>query len=156
MLGAGGAARAIGTELILAGVRSLRVVNRSPERGQTMVDHLKTQTGGDVAYIPWQGTYAVPDDVDILVNATSIGLYPDVQAMPDVDLSAARADMLVADAVFNPPQTRLLAAAVARGLPTLDGLSMLVYQGVIGFEIWTGQTAPEAAMKSALRAALGV
>jgi shikimate dehydrogenase len=94
--------------------------------------------------------------VDLLVNATSIGLYPNVDATPDVDLSAAKSDMLVCDAVFNPPQTRLLAAAAKRGLPVLDGLSMLVYQGVIGFRMWTGRDPNEAAMKNALRQALGV
>ena len=64
--------------------------------------------------------------------------------------------MLVVDAVFNPPATKLLAAAKARGLPTLDGLSMLVYQGVIAFQMWTGEDPDEAAMKRALREALGV
>jgi shikimate dehydrogenase len=92
----------------------------------------------------------------LLVNATSIGLFPDVDAMPPVDLSDARADLLVADAVFNPPETRLLATARSRGLPVLDGLSMLVYQGVIGFQMWTGQDPPETVMKQALAEALGV
>ena len=154
MLGAGGAARAIGTELVLAGAASLHVVNRSVERGSTMVADLQAATGGSVRFERWQGTYAVPNDCDLFVNATSIGLYPDVDAMPPVDLSIAREDMLVADAVFNPPETRLLATAKAHGLPTLDGLSMLVYQGVIAFEMWTGKSPDEAAMKSALKEAL--
>ena len=156
LLGAGGAARAIGTELVLAGISDLLVVNRSEGRGSTMVGDLKAATGGPVRFQHWSGTFAVPADCDLLVNATSIGLYPDVNAVPNVDLSSARAGTLVADAVFNPPETRLLAAARQRGLPTLDGLSMLVYQGVIAFEMWTGQSPDEAAMKSALRNALGV
>ena len=154
MLGAGGAARAIGTELVLAGAASLHVVNRSVERGSTMVADLQSATGGSVVFEQWWGTFAVPDDCDLFVNATSIGLYPDVDAMPPVDLSGAREDMLVADAVFNPPETRLLATAKAHGLPTLDGLSMLVYQGVIAFEMWTGKSPDEAAMKAALKEAL--
>lgn len=156
VLGAGGAARAITTELALAGAADLLVVNRTAARGEAMVAHLRERTGVAVRFQVWEGAYRVPDDVDLLVNATSIGLFPHVDAMPDVDLSAAWAGMLVADAVFNPPETRLLAAARARGLPTLDGLSMLVYQGVIGFELWTGQPAPEQVMKDALRRALGV
>ena len=156
MLGAGGAARAVATELALAGASQIVVVNRTVERGAAMVDDLRANTGADVQFVPWTGTYAVPADADIFVNATSIGLYPDVDAMPDVDLSAARDGMLVCDVVFNPPETPLLKAAKARGLPVLDGLSMLVYQGVIGFELWTGQPAPEAVMKQALREALGV
>lgn len=156
LLGAGGAARAVGTELVLAGISDLLVVNRSQGRGSTMVADLKAATGGPVRFEQWSGTFTVQADCDLLVNATSIGLYPDVNAAPDVDLSSARPEMLVADAVFNPPETRLLAAARERGLPTLDGLSMLVYQGVIAFEMWTGQSPDEAAMKNALREALGV
>lgn len=156
LLGAGGAARAIGTELVLAGATELLVVNRSLERGQSMVADLRDATGGQARFEPWRGTYRVPGWCDILVNATSIGLYPDTDAMPDIDLSAAPVSTLVADAVFNPPETRFLQAAKSRGLPTLDGLSMLVYQGVIAFEMWTGQSPDENAMKSALRLALGV
>ena len=156
MLGAGGAARAIGTELVLAGASDLLVVNRSLDRGETMVADLRAATGGSVQFQPWRGTYVVPSRCDLFVNATSIGLFPDVDAVPDVDLTGASAGMLVADAVFNPPETGLLAVAKARGLPVLDGLSMLVYQGVIAFEMWTGQSPDEKAMKSALREALGV
>ena len=154
MLGAGGAARAIGTELLLAGASDLLVVNRSIDRGERMAADLRAATSGSVSFEPWDGRYAVPGSCDLFVNATSIGLYPDVDAMPPVDLSSARSDMLVADAVFNPPETRLLASARKLGLPTLDGLSMLVYQGVIAFEMWTGLSPDEAAMKSALRRAL--
>ena len=156
VLGAGGAARAIVTELALAGVAELLVVNRSVERGQKMAQELALKTRTPIRFESWKGTCRVPANADLLVNATSIGLYPASDAMPPVDLSEAGPQMLVCDAVFNPPETRLLAAARQRGLPTLDGLSMLVYQGVIGFQYWTGLDAPEAVMKSALRAALGI
>ncbi len=156
MLGAGGAARAVATELALAGASRIVVVNRTVQRGAAMVEDLRANTGADVQFAAWEGTHTVPADTDIFVNATSIGLYPDVDAMPDVDLGAARDGMLVCDVVFNPPETPLVKAAKARGLPVLDGLSMLVYQGVIGFELWTGLRAPEAVMKQALREALGV
>ena len=156
VLGAGGAARAIVTELALAGAADVLVVNRSVERGSAMVADLAAKTGLPIRFEPWLGTYAVTAMTDLLVNATSIGLYPDVNAMPPVDLSGARPGMLVSDVVFNPPETPLLAAARRLGLPTLDGLSMLVYQGAIGFQLWTGREAPAAAMKQALALALGV
>jgi len=156
VLGAGGAARAVATELILAGASDLLVVNRSLDRAGAMVADLIQNTSGPVRFEPWVGSFAVPDDVDLLVNATSIGLYPDVDAAPDVNFSGAKSDMLVADAVFNPPETKFLAAAGEYGLPTLDGLSMLVYQGVIAFQMWTGQDPDEAVMKKALAEALGV
>jgi shikimate dehydrogenase len=154
VLGAGGAARAIATELILAGVNDVVVVNRTAERAEKMVSDLRANTGGNIRFERWEGVYSVPADADLLVNATSIGLYPNVEAMPEVDLTPAKGDLLVCDAVFNPPQTRLLAAAANRGLRVLDGLSMLVYQGVIGFRMWTGRDPDEAVMKKALREAL--
>ncbi len=89
----------------------------------------------------------------MLVNATSIGLYPDVDALPDISLDNARSDLFVCDVIPNPPDTRLMQMARSRGLRTLNGLSMLVHQGTIGFELWTGQAAPEAVMKEALRKA---
>jgi shikimate dehydrogenase len=156
VLGAGGAARAILTELALAGAADVLVVNRSVKRGESMVADLAAATGRPIRFEPWKGVYAVNRETDLLVNATSIGLYPDVDAMPAVDLIGARPGMLVCDVVFNPPETPLLAAARKLGLPTLDGLSMLVYQGTIGFQLWTGREAPAAVMKAALARALGV
>lgn len=156
MLGAGGAARAIGTELVFAGIEELIVLNRTIERGAAMTDHLREQTGANVTFLPWEGTYSVPPDMDILVNATSIGLYPDVDAMPDVDISQAAENTLVCDVIPNPPVTPFIRAAQARGMPTLDGLSMLVYQGTIGFKFWTGVDAPVDVMKRALQEAFGV
>jgi shikimate dehydrogenase len=156
VLGAGGAARAIVTELALAGAAEVLVVNRSPDRGAQMASDLASKTGAAIRYEPWHGEYRVPADADLLVNATSIGLYPDVEAMPPVDLASAGRELLVCDAVFNPPETRLLAAARHRGLRTLDGLSMLVYQGVLGFRMWTGQDPPEDVMKRALAEALEI
>jgi shikimate dehydrogenase len=156
VLGAGGAARAITVELALAGAAELIVVNRSVERGQSMVADLKSRTGANAHFKPWDVTVAIGPEIDVLVNATSIGLYPDVDATPDVDLKSAQANLLVCDVIPNPPDTRLVKAARAQGLKTLTGLPMLVYQGTIGFEMWTGQPAPEAAMKRALEQAFGI
>jgi shikimate dehydrogenase len=156
VLGAGGAAMAIVAELALAGASDVLVLNRLVSRGERMVADLVSKTKAPIRFETWQDTYAVLGDTDILVNATSIGLYPDVDSMPPVDLSGAHPGMLVCDVVFNPPETRLIQAARKRGLPVLDGLAMLVYQGVIGFEKWTGRKAPEAVMKQALREALGL
>ncbi|RMF76916.1 MAG: shikimate dehydrogenase [Chloroflexi bacterium] len=156
VLGAGGASRAVTVELALAGAAELIVVNRTVQRGQQLAQHLNDKTDTTARFRPWSETLVIPNDVDVLVNATSIGLYPDVDAMPDVDLSHARDDMLVCDAIPNPPETPLIKTAAARGLPTLNGLSMLVYQGVTAFKMWTGQDPPEDVMKSALQQAFGL
>ncbi len=153
VLGAGGAARAITFELAFAGASELTVINRSVERGQQLVEALRKNTSIPINFEAWFSTYVVPPEIDILVNATSIGLYPDIDALPDISLDQARSDLFVCDVIPNPPDTRLMQLARSRGLRTLNGLSMLVHQGTIGFELWTGQAAPEAIMKEALRKA---
>ena len=115
--------------------------------------YLTLEVKPDAYFEPWTNTYTVTPDVDILVNATSIGLFPETHAMPDVNLKNAGPGLLVCDVVPNPPETRFIQAARALGLKTLTGLPMLVYQGAIGFELWTEHKAPEAAMKTALEKA---
>jgi len=153
VLGAGGAARAITVELALAGAGRITIWNRSAERGEALVRDLRQRTSVDAHFVSWRGLCAVGAEVDILVNATSIGLFPEVEAMPEVDLKNARGDLLVCDVVPNPPETRLIKTARARGLKVLTGLPMLVYQGAIGFEMWTGRKAPEREMREALERA---
>jgi shikimate dehydrogenase len=153
LLGAGGAARAIAVELALAGASHIHVLNRSEERGSDMASDVHARTGVDVSFSVWTSTYRVEPVIDILVNATSIGLYPDVAAMTDVSLENAASHLLVCDVIPNPPETPFLRAAQAQGLQTLNGLSMLVYQGVIGFQMWTGKNPPEDVMKAALEKA---
>jgi shikimate dehydrogenase len=91
----------------------------------------------------------VEPGVDLLVNATSLGLH-DPEAAPDLEFGALGRP-LVADVVFNPPRTRLLRAAEAAGCRTLDGLGMLANQGAIGFRLWTG-VEPDAALMRAVLA----
>ncbi len=154
-LGAGGAARAMAVELALAGAAHIIIVNRTAARGEALVQLLNEKTPVQAEYVLWQGDYPIPPETDILVNATSIGLFPDVEAMPKVDLNTLRPDLLVCDVIPNPPSTPLLRAAEARGSRTLDGLGMLVGQGAIGFEMWTGVQAPVDVMRQALEDVFG-
>lgn len=155
VLGAGGAARAITVELALAGAETIIIVNRTPQRGQELVKLLNDQTPTTAEFIQWPATYAVPDGVDLLVNATSIGLYPDVDGLPSLALDTIRPGMVVCDVIPNPPHTRLLQEAERRGARTIDGLGMLVYQGAIAFKMWTGYDAPVDVMHKALAAEFG-
>ncbi len=77
IFGAGGAARAIAVEAALAGAASITVVNRGRERGEELADLLIARTSSAASFVPWEGDYAVPEGTDIVVNATSIGLFPD-------------------------------------------------------------------------------
>lgn len=150
LLGAGGAARAVAVEMALAGVSHITVVNRSRNRGEEVTRLIDTQTPANADFQPWDSTFSIPADTDIVVNATSIGLYPDVDAEPDIEYGSLTSDMVVADGIHNPPKTKLLKAASARGCQTVDGLSMLVGQGVIGLKYWTGIDADADVMRNAL------
>lgn len=155
ILGAGGAARAIGVEAALAGAQQITIVNRTPARGEALAALLNEKTETSASFVEWKTTYAIPDDTDIVVNATSIGLFPNVMAKPDVDFATITPAMTVCDVIPNPPQTPFLHQVAVRGATTLDGLGMLVYQGAIGFTMWTGLEAPVAVMHQALQAVFG-
>jgi len=155
IFGAGGAARAVAVELALAGARQITVVNRSPERGQTLVDLLNEKTPASASLHVWDGTYAVPAGTEIVINATSIGLFPDVEARLDLDLGSLREGMVVADAITNPPRTHLIRDAEAHGCIALDGLGMLVNQGVIALKYWTGVDVEPAVMRRTLEDLFG-
>ena len=149
LLGAGGAAKAIAVELALAGAAKVNIVNRTPERGQKLVALLCEKTSAKAEYLPWNPAVKIPEDTQILINATNIGLYPD-PSCPDIDFSTVHPGMIVCDVVPNPPKTPFLNQARSLGCKTLDGLSMLVNQGVIALKIWTGKDAPKELMQQAL------
>jgi shikimate dehydrogenase len=92
---------------------------------------------------------------DALINATSIGLY-DADARIAVDVNSLRAGLVVADVVFSPPRTALLREAEARGCTALDGLGMLVNQGVIGVQYWTGIEPDAEVMRRSLEKVMGL
>ncbi|MYC81180.1 MAG: shikimate dehydrogenase [Acidobacteria bacterium] len=150
ILGAGGAARAIAVETALAGASRITIVNRSPQRGKELVELLQTRTEAEAHFLPWKGDHAVSEDTEILINATSIGMHPDAGARIPLRTDTLTPGMVVADVIANPPQTRLLQDAAARGCTTLDGLGMLVNQGVISFRYWTGQDPDSPVMRAAL------
>ena len=155
ILGAGGAARAIAVELSLAGARRITLYNRTAATGQALAKHVEETTGVATEFRPWNHDVAVEPDVDLLVNATSIGLFPDVNARVAVDPSTFREGMIVADVIPNPPRTRLIREATERGCITLDGLGMLVNQGVIGIRLWSGLEPRPEVMRHALENVLG-
>ncbi|APW60701.1 shikimate dehydrogenase [Paludisphaera borealis] len=150
LFGAGGAARAIAVELALAGASSIRVVNRDPKRGGDLVRLIQDKTPAESELVVWDQTYRVPEGTTVVVNATSIGLFPDVDARLNLDLDSLRPGMIVADVIPNPPRTNLIRDAEARGCTTLDGLGMLVNQGVVGIRHWTGVAVDPTVMRRRL------
>ena len=133
VLGAGGSARAVVFGLLERGIGSVLLVNRTPARAQALAD----QFGDKVHPASWDVIAELLPRAKLLVNTTSLGM----RGQPPLELDVARlpADAVVADLVYVPLVTPLLAAAKARGLRTADGLGMLLHQAVRGFELWFGQ-----------------
>jgi shikimate dehydrogenase len=152
MFGAGGAARAIAVETALAGVAQIIVVNRSETRGRELAALINDKTPAQAEFVPWRGDYDVPAGTDVLVNATSIGMHPDVDARLQLTLETLRPPgMVVADVIANPLETHLIRDAAQRGCTVLDGLGMLVNQGVISIKYWTGVDADSGVMRATIR-----
>lgn len=147
VLGAGGAARAVVYALRIDGAAEIVVANRSVARAERLLADLAPDPTHTAA-LPLDAAALAPAlaRCDLLVNCTSVGLQPGEAPLPDESVPR---QALVYDLIYNPPQTRLLAAAAARGARTLDGLSMLVGQGAAAFTLWTGRPAPRDVMQRA-------
>jgi shikimate dehydrogenase len=156
LFGAGGAARAVAVELALAGAAHIDVVNRGVARGEELEALINARTPASAQYLAWGPAMGLPANSGILVNTTSIGLYPEVHEQLDIDWDTLKPHVIVADAIPNPPRTHLIRTAAERGCLTLDGLGMLVNQGAIAIRLWTGIEADRGVMRAALEKALGV
>lgn len=154
ILGAGGAARAVAWSLIEAGIAELLILNRTSERAELLADLVSRRTGvsalglglGDPRTRGQLATCA------LLVNATPVGLHP--SDPPPIDPALLRPQLLVYDLIYRPRETALLREAKRLGCQVLGGLGMLLYQGALAFELWTGRKPPEQVMRTALLQAL--
>jgi shikimate dehydrogenase len=133
VLGAGGASRAVVFGLIERGVRRVHLANRTVERARALAD----QFGDNVHLLAWEAISDLLPHAELLVNTTSLGMHG--QPALELDAGLLPPHAVVADLVYVPLVTPLLAAARARGLKTADGLGMLLHQAVRGFELWFGQ-----------------
>ena len=140
IVGAGGAARAVGFGLVQAGAL-IMLTNRTEAKGRALASQLGCR------FVPAEELAAVR--ADALVNTTSVGMAPNVEAMPIAPEYLLRYSVVM-DIVYAPLETRLLKEASARGCRTIDGLQMLLHQGAAQFRIWTGTEPPLKVMRSAL------
>jgi shikimate dehydrogenase len=155
ILGAGGAARAIAVELALAGASHLTIANRTPGRGEELARRVSERTGVSAQFALWEGKLSIPPGTHLVVNATSIGLFPEVEAVVPVAEGTLLPGMVVADVIPNPPRTRFLRMAESRGCVVLDGLGMLVNQGVLGIRLWSGRDPRPEVMRQSLETVFG-
>ena len=151
ILGAGGAARAIGIECALAGAKKIVIVNIAREQGEEVVELINRRTKANASFVYWDKPFQVPPDTNIFTNATSVGLYPYVNEKPNVDYDTVKPNMVVTDVIFNDPNSLFLQEASKRGAKTINGLSMLVNQAAMNFTLWTGVEAPIEVMIKTLR-----
>ena len=137
VIGAGGAARAVGFGIRQEGGR-LTIINRSKESGESLA------AGLDCEFKPLSDVRRLP--YDVVINATSVGMMPHENHIP-LDDALLEDGMVVMDLVYNPLKTRLLKSAEKRRCTTIDGVAMLVHQGAVQFELWTGKKAPVDVMR---------
>ncbi len=144
LIGAGGAARAIGFVLKEQDTEII-IVNRSETRGLQLAQRL----GGE--FVPLQEIETV--QTDLLIQTTPVGMYPhtDQSIVPP---GVLKEGMVVMDIIYNPFETRLISEAIARGCVTISGLEMFVHQGAEQFRLWTGMEAPRPVMARAVEQAL--
>jgi shikimate dehydrogenase len=134
VIGAGGAARAIVYALMLRRFARIAVVNRTQARAEALVSHF----GGSTKALSWDRLASALADADLLVNASSLGMAGQPPLV--IDLSSLPEGAAVAEVVYVPLRTPLIEAARARGLPTAQGLGMLLHQAAPAFARWFGRT----------------
>jgi shikimate dehydrogenase len=155
ILGAGGAARAVAVESALAGAERITVVSRRLEPAQSLVETIERETVAIARAVRWGDDLAL-GTADLLVNATPVGMAPDVAEIPEIDLQNLDPASVVADLVPNPAKTDFLAAAEAMGHAVLDGTGMLVNQAIESVRLWSGKELDSTVMRAALEEALGI
>ncbi len=153
VLGAGGAARAVTYALGRRDeVKRVTILNRTVARAESLATDMEKITGKEI--IPDALCQASEkrafDDAGLVVNTTSLGMYPNPDASSLLDEASVRPDLVLYDTVFNPLETQLMRQFRANGAPAFGGLDMLVYQGARSFEIWTGIKPPTDVMKQAV------
>jgi len=154
LLGAGGAARAVAFALGGAGAREIVIVNRTPGRARSLARAVARATRASVtAARLWRGTpwERILEGADLIVNATSVGMKRGETPVPP---SVVRPPIRVVDLVYSPPTTKLVGAVSRRGVRAMNGEGMLVHQGALAFERWTGMPAPVRIMRRAFRSAM--
>ena len=148
MIGSGGAARAVGFNLALNGAGTIVLCDLDVGKAKKLGRDIQNKTATDVKIVTPETVEKTAHSAECIINATPLGLRPG-DPLP-IPRHLIQRDQLICDLVYNPLRTPLLRAARARGADTLPGIGMLLYQGVIAFEIWTGGKAPVKVMKDAL------
>lgn len=152
ILGAGGGARAIAVTLALRGVKMINIVNRTLSRGGKIAQRIIKETETEVFVYDYQekNLADILRASHLVVNTTPLGMFPHTDSLAPLDYNAFKPGQLVVDIIYNPAKTRFLREAEKRGAEIMNGIGMLLYQGVLSFQSWTGEEAPVNIMKEVL------
>lgn len=151
VIGAGGASKAISFTLINEKIKSLTIVNRSKENAEKLIENIKKQTNfNNIGYHAMEDSENIINEVDVIINTTPIGMYPNHEVQPPIKTDYINKKHVVMDIIYNPLETQLLKQAKANGAKTINGTSMLINQGLVSFEIFTGQKATYESFEEAL------
>lgn len=155
LVGSGGAARAIAMTLAFQGAAKIFIANRTLSKAKSLAREINEKIGNcaeAVEVLPEKHREII-QSCDILVNGTNVGMHPRVEELP-IEAESLLHHLVVADIVYNPHTTRLLATAQAKGCRIVHGLGMLIHQGAAGFKLWTGVDALIPEMTAAARGLL--
>lgn len=159
LVGAGGAARAVAIQSALEGAEKIILVNRDLVRAEGIADSINRSGENcevEIYALDNKAWKEKISEMDILVDSSPVGMYPNTDVPPVLEPEFLTSNLLVCDLVYNPMETVLLKAAKERGAKTWGGLGMLIYQGALAFEIWTGQKAPTEVMQKEVMNYLGL
>jgi shikimate dehydrogenase len=155
IVGAGGAARSIAVELAMSGVRLVTIVNRNHERAQALANLLTEQTPvkkADTARLTGAEFKEAVKRAELIIQATPLGMYPNEDACLDFPYEYLQPGQVICDLVYNPPATQFMKnASLTEGVKVTGGVGMLLYQGALAFEHWTGLQAPVEIMRKSLQ-----
>lgn len=159
ILGAGGASRAVAFQLAISGVEDIVILNRTEKNANILVKGIENSLSSfenfknPIANLSSGSLNNIKNEIknsDILINTTSVGMYPNINQNPLVKNDLMHSDLIVHDLIYNPLETGLIKEAKISGAITISGLKMLLYQGVESFKIWTGLDSPVKVMEDAI------
>ena len=151
ILGAGGASKAISFSLINENINSLTIANRTKENAEQLIENIKKQTNfTKIQYHTINDVDEIIEDMDIIINTTPIGMYPHHEVKPPIKTDNINKNHIVMDIIYNPLETQLLKQSKENGAQTINGTSMLINQGLVSFEIFTGEKATYKSFEEAL------
>ena len=158
IIGAGGAARAVAVALALNGAPAMFIVNRTAERAAGLCELINNNTGCRASVLGWPEPYPPGGDgwaealgsAGLVVQTTSMGMHPNTGQFPPVPFNLLNKGHVVVDLIYNPGRTAFMNMCEAAGCRVYNGIGMLLHQGVMAFELWTGRTPPVDVMRAAL------